>query len=129
VTLIESKADLDTTMTTAHSASNGSCWCGCGTKVGPGKFFAPGHDRWAEAFVISNRYGNVAAFLEHHGYGPGGKNARLEAKQVDTRESSTDVVTGDDEDALDLAEAERRLHDPTEVPIPYEQARRQLGLS
>lgn len=31
-------------------------------------------------------------------------------------------------DRLDVEEAERRLDDPTEIPIPYEQARRELGL-
>ncbi len=31
-------------------------------------------------------------------------------------------------DRLDVAEAERRLSDPTEVSIPYEQVRRELGL-
>ena len=31
-------------------------------------------------------------------------------------------------DRLDVEEAERRLADPTEIPIPYEEARRQLGL-
>jgi hypothetical protein len=32
------------------------------------------------------------------------------------------------EDHLDVEEAERRLADPNEVPVPYEQARKELGL-
>ena len=32
------------------------------------------------------------------------------------------------EDRLDIEEAERRLADPTDTPIPYEQARKELGL-
>jgi ubiquinone/menaquinone biosynthesis C-methylase UbiE len=32
------------------------------------------------------------------------------------------------EDHLDVKEAERRLADPNEVPVPYEQARKELGL-
>ncbi len=33
------------------------------------------------------------------------------------------------EDRLDLEEGERRLADPAEVPIPYEQVRKELGLA
>ena len=33
------------------------------------------------------------------------------------------------EDRLDVEEAERRLADPHEVPIPYEQVRKELGLA
>ena len=32
------------------------------------------------------------------------------------------------QDRRDAAEAKRRLADPAEVPIPYEQARKELGL-
>ena len=32
------------------------------------------------------------------------------------------------EDLRDAKEAKRRLEDPREVPIPYEQARKELGL-
>jgi|APCry1669189204_1035204.scaffolds.fasta_scaffold07547_2 prevent-host-death family protein len=32
------------------------------------------------------------------------------------------------EDALDANEAVRRLSDPSEVPIPYESARKELGV-
>lgn len=33
------------------------------------------------------------------------------------------------EDRRDVEEAERRLADPNEVPIPYEHARKELGLA
>ena len=33
------------------------------------------------------------------------------------------------EDRLDVEEAERRLADPNEVPIPYEQVQKELGLA
>ncbi|MGE0821733.1 MAG: type II toxin-antitoxin system Phd/YefM family antitoxin [Candidatus Binatia bacterium] len=32
------------------------------------------------------------------------------------------------EDRLDIEEAERRLADPNEVPLPYEQVQKELGL-
>src|SRR5205085_1066573 len=46
------------------------------------KFFAPGHDRWAEAFLTTKIHGSVAGFLAANGYGPSGKNAREEASQA-----------------------------------------------
>ncbi|MEO6808927.1 MAG: hypothetical protein ABI353_07425 [Isosphaeraceae bacterium] len=33
-----------------------------------------------------------------------------------------------EEDRIDVEDAERRLNDPTEVPIPFEEALRQIGL-
>ena len=33
------------------------------------------------------------------------------------------------EDRLDVEEAERRLADPNEAPIPYEQVQKELGLA
>ncbi len=57
---------------------NGTCFCGCGGETSLGKFFLPGHDRWAEAALVKNLYGSVVGLLEHHGYGPGGKNLRRE---------------------------------------------------
>jgi PHD/YefM family antitoxin component YafN of YafNO toxin-antitoxin module len=33
------------------------------------------------------------------------------------------------EDRLDIEEAERRLADPHEVPLPYEQVQKELGLA
>ena len=38
----------------------GDCWCGCGAETTAGNFFAPGHDKFAEAAVINLRYGSVA---------------------------------------------------------------------
>jgi hypothetical protein len=49
----------------------GICFCGCGKKVGYGKFFAPGHDKTAEAAFLAIHYsGSVAQMLHAHGYGP-----------------------------------------------------------
>ncbi len=59
----------------------GECWCGCGKDTAIGSFFQPGHDKTAESAVISVEYGGVPEFLHHHGYGPGGKNARREVAE------------------------------------------------
>jgi hypothetical protein len=115
-------------MTALKPRANGTCWCGCGGEVKPGKFFVQTHDRWAEAYIIRTHYGSIAAFLEYHGYGPDGKNARREAVQTGEVSSVGEQVTEAEEDSADIAEAERRLSDPDEVPVPYEQARRSLGL-
>lgn len=49
----------------------GKCFCGCGTDVGLGSFFARGHDKTAEAALLAIRYeGSVARLLERHEYGP-----------------------------------------------------------
>lgn len=49
----------------------GTCWCGCGTVVSLGSFFAQGHDKIAEAALLAAKYGSsVARLLHHHGYGP-----------------------------------------------------------
>lgn len=47
----------------------GTCWCGCGKATEIGSFFRPGHDKKADAHVIEMRYGSVADFLVHHGFG------------------------------------------------------------
>jgi hypothetical protein len=48
----------------------GNCWCGCGKEIGLGKFFAPGHDKVAEAALIALKYGgSVPHLLHHYGYG------------------------------------------------------------
>ncbi|MCG3041044.1 hypothetical protein ACLIYM_06940 [Streptomyces fenghuangensis] len=53
-------------------APTGACWCGCGTPVGTGSFFAPGHDKTAEAALLAARYGgSVARLLHHHGFDSG----------------------------------------------------------
>jgi len=54
----------------------GECWCGCGGTTSIGSFFLAGHDKVAESAVILLRYGGVPEFLQHHGFGPGGRNAR-----------------------------------------------------
>ena len=56
----------------------GLCWCGCGQGTKQGRYFVPGHDSSALWFVMKQKYGNTAAFLVAHGYGPGGKKARPE---------------------------------------------------
>jgi hypothetical protein len=50
----------------------GTCWCGCGTQIELGSFFAPGHDKKAESRVIMEVFGGVPQFLVALGYGPGG---------------------------------------------------------
>ena len=53
----------------------GVCYCGCGTTIGPNKFFVPTHDRIAEAALIRAEYeGSIANMIVSHGYGPGGKS-------------------------------------------------------
>ena len=59
----------------------GECWCGCGAETAIGSFFLPGHDKTAESAVISVEYGGVPEFLNRHGYGPGGKNAKQEVAE------------------------------------------------
>jgi hypothetical protein len=59
----------------------GLCWCGCGAEISLGSFFAPGHDKAAEAAVILMHYGGVAEFLVAHGFGPEGRNPRRELER------------------------------------------------
>ena len=42
----------------------GTCWCGCGEETGHRSFFAPGHDRRAEAAIVRLEYGSVARLVE-----------------------------------------------------------------
>lgn len=50
----------------------GTCWCGCGTEVAIGSFFARGHDKVAEAALLAVEYGSsVPQLLHANGYGPG----------------------------------------------------------
>ena len=37
-----------------------------------------GHDKLAESAIINIKFGSVAEFLIANGYGPGGRNARVE---------------------------------------------------
>lgn len=58
-------------ITEGQPEATGICWCGCGAEVGNGSFFAPGHDKVAEAALLAARYGNsVARLIAHHGFGP-----------------------------------------------------------
>jgi hypothetical protein len=54
---------------------NGQCWCGCGSGTKPGAFFLPGHERAAEAAVVTLLYGGIPQFLVKHGFGPGARSA------------------------------------------------------
>jgi hypothetical protein len=68
----------------------GECWCGCDEETLPGSFFRPGHDRSAESMLIQMKFGGVAEFLDHHGYGPRLRNLRRDyegwlRKQNDSR--------------------------------------------
>jgi len=63
----------------------GDCWCGCGEETGVGAFFAPGHDKRAEAAVVKTVYGSVPELLIAHGFGPGGKSADLELRAYQER--------------------------------------------
>ncbi len=49
----------------------GVCWCGCGTELGVGSFFSPGHDKIAEAKIIREVFGDVAHFVAAFGKAPG----------------------------------------------------------
>ncbi|MEU9472515.1 hypothetical protein AB0D78_39235 [Streptomyces avermitilis] len=50
----------------------GTCWCGCGTEVGFGSFFARGHDKIGEAALLVREYdSSVPQLLHKHGHGPG----------------------------------------------------------
>jgi len=48
----------------------GKCWCGCATPIDLGSFFAPGHDKRAEAKVIMEVFGGVPQFVAAFGYAP-----------------------------------------------------------
>ena len=56
----------------------GECWCGCSEEISERSFFKPGHDKRAEAAVITVLYGSVAGFLDEHGFGPGRRSATRE---------------------------------------------------
>jgi hypothetical protein len=60
---------------------NGVCWCGCGADVGLGSFFAKGHDKVAESAVILTQFGGVPEFLREFGFGPGGRNPKIELER------------------------------------------------
>ena len=60
-----------------RAVPQGVCYCGCGTTVGPGKFFVATHDRIAEAALLAAEYeGSIANLIASHDYG-GRKNLRF----------------------------------------------------
>lgn len=71
------------TATRKRLIPTGECWCGCGEQARIGSFFKSGHDRRAESAVIAIEYGSVAHLLDHHGFGPGGRNAMREKEDYD----------------------------------------------
>jgi hypothetical protein len=48
-------------MSSTQLIPTGRCFCGCGGETPPGRFFVPTHDRVAEAAVLRERYGSIAA--------------------------------------------------------------------
>ncbi len=44
----------------------GWCFCGCGLRTIAGSYFVPAHDRRAEARVVAEQYGSIAAFVRAH---------------------------------------------------------------
>ena len=59
-----------------------SCWCGCGNEPKSGAFFLPGHDRAAEAAVVTLTYGSIPKFLAAHGFGPDARSAIKELAEL-----------------------------------------------
>jgi hypothetical protein len=66
----------------------GTCWCGCGAETSRGSFFLPGHDKVAESAVILTHYHGIPEFLDHYGFGPGGKNPRRALEEWRKRASA-----------------------------------------
>ena len=60
----------------------GTCWCGCGSGTRSGSFFLPGHDRAAEAAVVTLVYKSIPAFLAAHGFGPDTRSAIKELAEL-----------------------------------------------
>jgi hypothetical protein len=69
-------------------------------------------------FAVDDSTGGVFITYEESPFSP------LELPPVTTPFSEKEI-----EDRLDAEEAKRRLADPNEVPIPYEQVRKELGLA
>jgi len=63
------------------------CWCGCGSEPKEGAFFLPGHDRAAEAAVVTLVYGGIPQFLAAHGFGPDGRSAIKDLAELRRSES------------------------------------------
>ncbi len=73
--------DVMTTEPLPLLTPTGTCWCGCAKKVGVGSFFAPGHDKVAEAALLAVEYGSAVAQLLHaHGYEDAGTPCSVRAR-------------------------------------------------
>jgi hypothetical protein len=66
----------------ADAKPTGLCWCGCGSEPKGDAFFLQGHDRAAEAAVVTLVYGNIPKFLAEHGFGPGQRSAIKELAEL-----------------------------------------------
>jgi len=62
----------------------GRCFCGCGGRVPPGRFFVPSHDRRAEAEIIRERYGSIAGFVAAHLHEPASASSAPAARGAGT---------------------------------------------
>lgn len=49
----------------------GMCFCGCGESTAQGRHFVTAHDRKAEAAIVREHYGSIAAFVAAHRLPPG----------------------------------------------------------
>ena len=64
----------------------GQCFCGCGSGTKPGAHFLPGHERAAEAAVVTLIYGDIPSFLARHGFGPDARSAIRELAELRRKE-------------------------------------------
>jgi hypothetical protein len=65
----------------------GTCYCGCGSEVGPGAYFRTGHDKKAEGDLNAIRHrDSVVQRIIDCGYGPNGKNLHQNAIDLKVRE-------------------------------------------
>ncbi|MGV9943902.1 hypothetical protein [Streptomyces sp. NPDC003401] len=93
-----------------HLTPTGTCWCGCTKKVGAGSFFAPGHDKVAEAALLAVEFGSsVAQLLHAHGYGAGHSvSGRAVSEGVWQKCASCDYVGA----PASIANHARKQHSP-----------------
>jgi predicted Rossmann fold nucleotide-binding protein DprA/Smf involved in DNA uptake len=66
---VQGERPVTTSAAVSLPLPTGSCWCGCGTEVEKGAFFAPRHDAKAATDAVVAVYGSVEMFLATHGYG------------------------------------------------------------
>ena len=110
-----------TTKPLPNLTPTGTCWCGCTKKVGTGSFFAPGHDKVAEAALLAVEYGSsVAQLLHGHRYGPGHSvSARAVSEGVWRKCPSCDYVGA----PASIANHSRKAHAVTVGERPQEAER------